>query len=139
MKLLNRSDSIWGALVLMTLANSAGAASAGPTEITLPGAGVFPESITSTADGTLIIGSLGKGNILRITPGKTTADEWIRPGTGGLNDELGVFADEKGKQLWVCLNNLENKGEATAATGRRRSGPESLEANTVTNLSTSVS
>jgi len=27
---------------------------------------------------------------------------------------LGVYADEKGKQLWVCSNDLENQGEATA-------------------------
>jgi len=32
-----------------------------------------------------------------------------------LNQVLGVYADEKGKTLWVCSNNLENKGEATAA------------------------
>lgn len=84
------------------------------TEITLPGTRVFPESITSTSDGTLIVGSLGHGNVLRIAPGKTTADEWIKPGTGGLNGVLGVYADEKGKTLWVCSNNLEGKGEATA-------------------------
>ena len=82
--------------------------------ITLPGARVFPESITSTADGTLIVGSLGHGNVLRIAPGKTTAEEWIKPGAGGLNGVLGVYADEKGKLLWVCSNNLENKGEATS-------------------------
>ena len=29
------------------------------TEITLPATRIFPESITSTADGTLIVGSLG--------------------------------------------------------------------------------
>jgi len=86
----------------------------GVTEITLPATRIFPESITSTADGTLIIGSLGHGNVLRISPGKTTAEEWIKPGTGGLNGVLGVFADEKGKTLWVCSNNLEGKGEATA-------------------------
>jgi hypothetical protein len=40
------------------------------TEITLPGTRVFPESMTSTADGTLIVGSLGHGNVLRIAPGK---------------------------------------------------------------------
>jgi sugar lactone lactonase YvrE len=84
------------------------------TEITLPGTLVFPESITSTSDGTLIVGSLGHGNVMRIAPGKTTADEWIKPGTGGLNGVLGVYADEKGKTLWVCSNNLEGKGEATA-------------------------
>jgi sugar lactone lactonase YvrE len=84
------------------------------TEIVLPGKGIFPESITSTSDGTLIIGSLGHGNVSRIAPGKTAAEEWIKPGTGGLNGVLGVFADEKGKNLWVCSNNLENKGEATS-------------------------
>ncbi|MBZ5575169.1 MAG: hypothetical protein LAP40_01255 [Acidobacteriia bacterium] len=91
-------------------------ASAAPaiTEITLPGTKVFPESITSTADGTLIVGSLGHGNVMRIAPGKTMAEEWIKPGAGGLNQVLGVFADEAGKSLWVCSNNLENKGEATS-------------------------
>jgi sugar lactone lactonase YvrE len=86
-----------------------------PTEITLSGTRIFPESITSTSDGTLIIGSLGHGNVLRIAPGKTDAEEWIKPGTGGLNGVLGVFADEKSKTLWVCSNNLDNKGEATSA------------------------
>jgi sugar lactone lactonase YvrE len=84
------------------------------TEITLPGTRVFPESITSTADGSLIVGSLGHGNILRIAPGQTAATEWIKPGTGGLNQVLGVYADEKHAALWVCSNNLEHKGEAIA-------------------------
>ncbi len=92
-----------------------GNATDSPTEITLPGTRVFPESITSLKDGTLIIGSLGHGNILRIAPGKTEAVEWIKPGTGGLNSILGVFADENHGLLWVCSNNFENKGEATAA------------------------
>ena len=85
------------------------------TEIALPGKRVFPESITSISDGTLIIGSLGFGNVSRIAPGKTTAEEWIKPGTGGLNQVLGVYAEEKSKTLWVCSNNLQGKGEATAA------------------------
>ncbi len=85
------------------------------TEITLPGTRIFPESITSLSDGTLIVGSLGHGNVSRIAPGTTTVEEWIKPGTGGLNQILGVYADEKGKTLWVCSNNLQNKGEATAA------------------------
>src|SRR5271170_1479124 len=84
------------------------------TEITLPGTRVFPESITSTPDGTLIVGSLGHGNVMRIAPGTTTAEEWIKPGTAGLNSILGVFADEKNKLLWVCSNKLGPTGEATA-------------------------
>lgn len=84
------------------------------TEITIPGTRVFPESITSTSDGTLIIGSLGHGNVLRVAPGSTTVEEWIKPGTGGINNVLGVFADEKGKTLWVCSNKMDGPGEATA-------------------------
>lgn len=100
-------------VALLALASGVWAAPA-ISEITLPGTLVFPESITSTADGTLIVGSLGHGNVLRIAPGKTTAEEWIKPGAGGLNGVLGVFADEKGKLLWVCSNKFEGKGEATA-------------------------
>jgi sugar lactone lactonase YvrE len=103
-----------GAAALILLAASAYAATS-ITEITLPGTRVFPESITSTPDGTLIVGSLGHGNVLRIAPGSTTAEEWIKPGAGGLNQVLGVYADDKGKTLWVCSNNLQNKGEATSA------------------------
>jgi sugar lactone lactonase YvrE len=84
------------------------------TEITLPGTRVFPESVTSLKDGTLIVGSLGHGYILRIAPGKTEAEEWIKPGTGGLNSILGVLADEKDNLLWVCSNKFEATGEATA-------------------------
>jgi sugar lactone lactonase YvrE len=84
------------------------------TEITLPGTRVFPESITSTSDGTLIVGSLGHGNVMRIAPGKTSADEWIKAGTSGLNSVLGVFADQKNKLLWVCSNKLGPTGDATA-------------------------
>ena len=109
MKRFTYLEKLGGALLVL-----AGAcAGQNVTEITLPGTRVFPESITSTADGTLIVGSLGHGNVLRIAPGKATAEEWIKPGTGGLNGVLGVYADEKGKTLWVCSNNLEGKGEAT--------------------------
>ena len=110
MKRFNCLQYMFGAVALAAGLSAAPAV----TEITLPGTLVFPESITSTADGTLISGSLGHGNVLRIAPGKTEAEEWIKPGTAGLNGVLGVFADEKGKKLWVCSNNLEGKGEATS-------------------------
>jgi len=84
------------------------------TEITLPATRVFPESITSTADGTLIVGSIGHRNVMRIAAGKTVAEEWIKPGTGGLAQVFGVYADEKGKTLWVCSNNLDNPSDKAA-------------------------
>ena len=68
----------WTRLVRMPFvalfATAAGMLAVQPvTEITLPGTLVFPESITSTADGTLIVGSLGHGNVMRIAPGQATA------------------------------------------------------------------
>src|SRR5271163_2172559 len=95
-----------GAAALILIAVS-GYAAESITEITLPGTRIFPESITSTSDGTLIIGSLGHGNVSRIAPGTAQVEEWIKPGTGGLNQILGVYADQKGKTLWVCSNNLQ--------------------------------
>ena len=85
------------------------------TEITLPGTRLFTESITSTKDGTLIVGSLGKGNVSRIAPGTATVTEWIKPGTGGLNAVYGVYADEKFKTLWVCSDHYDDgTGDAPA-------------------------
>jgi len=109
---MKRFNLVLQAAALLALAGAC--SGQGVKEITLPGKLVYPESITSTADGTLIIGSLGHGNVLRVMPGKSTAEEWIKPGTGGLNGVLGVYADEKNKVLWVCSNNLEGKGEATS-------------------------
>ena len=78
-----------------------------PTEITLPGTRLYTESITSLKNGTLIVGSLGKGDVSRIAHGTTTATEWIRPGTNGLNAVFGVLADEKFKRLFVCSNKTD--------------------------------
>jgi sugar lactone lactonase YvrE len=102
--------SISAFLVMAAVARAAGSR----TEITLPGTRVFPESMTSTIDGTLIVGSLGHGYVLRIAPGQTAAKEWIKPGTNGLNSVLGVFADERNKVLWVCSDKLGPTGEAPA-------------------------
>src|ERR1700722_3976416 len=111
---MKRSTHKFALSVVLIFAAADGYAATVPTEILLPGTRIFPESITSLADGTLIVGSLGHGNVSRIAPGTTNVEEWIKPGTGGLNGVLGVYADEKSKTLWVCSNNLENKGEATS-------------------------
>ena len=70
MKRFNCFEYMSGAALLLFALSSFAAPI---TEITLPGTLVFPESITSTADGTLIVGSLGHGNVLRIAPGSATA------------------------------------------------------------------
>jgi sugar lactone lactonase YvrE len=60
------------------------------------------ESMTSTADGALIFGSMSKAEIFRAPKGAASAEVWIKPGTNGLQRILGVFADERSRTLWVC-------------------------------------
>jgi sugar lactone lactonase YvrE len=68
--------------------------------------GIFPESLTSTADGTLIVGSVGTGQIYRAAPGAATADSWIAPVSEGPASVLGVYADETNGTLWACYSDL---------------------------------
>lgn len=74
--------------------------------IDLPGDLAFPEAITSTADGTLYVSSLGNGGIFRVRPGEAQATEWIAPGRYGTRSTFGVLADEKAGLLWVCSNDI---------------------------------
>lgn len=82
------------------------APSAAAQEITIPGAQVFPESVTSTHDGTVFIGSIGGHEIFRVKPGAHRAEPWIQPATDGLQSVLGVFADEASGTLYACSNTL---------------------------------
>lgn len=81
-----------------------------PTTITLPGAQVFPESITSTSDGTVYIGSLGEGGILRAVAGARHAVPFIHPGSFESHSIFGVLADERSGTLWACSNDLGERG-----------------------------
>jgi sugar lactone lactonase YvrE len=85
------------------------------TEITLAAKELYPESITSLKDGTLMVGSLGHGSVLRIPPGRMAPEIFVPPGKDGLASVLGVLADEKSNTLWVCSNNLDGKGAGPTA------------------------
>jgi sugar lactone lactonase YvrE len=100
------------AVVALALAGPFDAMAAAPTEVTIPGDHVYPESMTATSDGTLIIGSLAEGNIYRVRPGTATAEEWIEQGPNGLLSVLGVLADEPSGTLWVCSTDLSFAGVA---------------------------
>src|SRR3546814_14505393 len=63
--------------------------------------GAFPESITSTEDGGLILGSVGGGAIYRVAPGSSKAEPWIVPAAAG-HSVFGVLADESRNTLWAC-------------------------------------
>ncbi len=93
------------------------AAAALPDTINIPGDRIFPESLTSTSDGSIIIGSIGQKQVYRVKPGASTAEVWLKPGTPGLNNVLGVFADNKGGTLYVCSNLLGPPGPGPAVNG----------------------
>ncbi|AKR55186.1 hypothetical protein GCM10011321_16290 [Youhaiella tibetensis] len=65
---------------------------------------VFPESITSTADGTLYAGSMPLGQVFKAAPGAETTELLIDRPTEGPAAVLGVYADEAAKTLWVCYS-----------------------------------
>jgi hypothetical protein len=83
--------------------------------IELPGDRVFPESITSIQDGTLFVGSLGSGGVIRIKP-NATPEVWIKPGAFGSRSILGVLAHEPSNTLWVCSNDMTAMGIKTPGT-----------------------
>lgn len=61
----------------------------------------FPESITSTSDGTLYAGSITQGVVFKIAPGGSS-EVFIPQPTEGAKNALGVYADEANGTLWTC-------------------------------------
>jgi sugar lactone lactonase YvrE len=82
---------------------------AAPASITLPGERAFPESLSSTQDGTLYVGNLAEGGVVRIKP-NGAPEVWIKPGAFGSASILGVLADEPSNTLWVCSDDLSSAG-----------------------------
>src|SRR5260370_42561173 len=78
--------------------------------IPIPGTKAFPESITSRSDGTLYVGRLGDGGIVRIKPHTHENAIFVQPGALGSRSILGVFADEASNTLWACSNDLSALG-----------------------------
>src|SRR5229473_3370267 len=78
--------------------------------IPIPGTKAFPESITSTTDGTLYVGRLGDGGIVRVKARTAESTIFVQPGASGSRSILGVFADEASNTLWACSNDLSALG-----------------------------
>jgi sugar lactone lactonase YvrE len=89
---------------------SACVAEAAPAEVAIPGERAFPENLTSTRDGTLYIGSISEGGVMRAAPGAASAEPWIAPGAGGSRSTFGMLADEGTGTFWVCSNDVSAWG-----------------------------
>lgn len=116
---MKNSKTFLGIAAAAGLAASAVAVAAAPTEIRIPGTKVFPESFTSTSDGSFYIGSVGLEQVYRVAPGTDTAQVFIKPGAGGMRQVFGVFAHGKSNTLWVCSNRIAGQlGTPAAVPGQ---------------------
>jgi sugar lactone lactonase YvrE len=91
-------------LLLATAMLLTACATAQPTlpDIRIMDTQVFPESITSTQDGTVFVGSV-KGIVYRAAPCAAEAHAWITHSeANGILTILGVLADESSNTLWLC-------------------------------------
>lgn len=99
-----------GAAAIFLSLGTVGTARAETAPISLP-ANSFPESVTSTSDGTLYVGSFNLGGVTKVAPGGKP-EQLVKPGAGGSRSTLGVLADEKSGTLYVCSNDLSGSGVA---------------------------
>jgi hypothetical protein len=90
------------AAVVVSLLGAGAPRAVAATAIAIDDKDVFPESLTSTRAGDLIIGSSAKGAIYRAKGGASTATLWIDPKTSGMAAVLGVYADEPSRTLYAC-------------------------------------
>src|SRR5215467_10552976 len=104
--------SIFTSLFVVTVIVGCSLQAADRGEVTFADGRIFPESLTSTKDGTLYFGSLGQDAVYRATPKASIAEVWIRPKSNGLQSVLGVYADEASGTLWVCASATGGRGGA---------------------------
>ena len=102
------SAYIWALNHRAAAASSSGSAGAGA--LLVPGERIFPESITSAADGRIFIGSIGARRIFVAKPGATTAEGWTEPESDAALGVLGVFANDKSNILWACFSAVAPNG-----------------------------
>ena len=113
-----RTPSPLAACAALAAALAVGGATAAPAEVALPGDHVFPESLSSTKDGTLFVGSFAEGGIFKVKPGADHAEPWIKPGANGSRSTFGVLADEASNTLLVCSNDASGFGVPGPGTAK---------------------
>ncbi len=67
----------------------------------LPGATYYPESLNARSDGTLYVGSLGTGEVVKFAPGQVEATQFLAAG-GNVKGVAGVLVDDGSHSLFVC-------------------------------------
>jgi hypothetical protein len=73
--------------------------------IELSGIGIAPESLTSTSNGTVFVGSATR-KIYRADASSQMAVPWTEGPGDGPRSIFGVFADERAQVLWACAGSV---------------------------------
>ncbi|MBR0795380.1 hypothetical protein JQ615_08265 [Bradyrhizobium jicamae] len=105
-----RRASALGAAAIILISGTSGAVRAETAPVGVPDKS-FPESVTSTSDGALYVGSFNLGGVTRI-PSGGTPEQLVKPGAGGSRSTLSVLADERSGTLYVCSNDISGLGVA---------------------------
>ncbi|MFZ1991124.1 MAG: hypothetical protein WAW96_15305 [Alphaproteobacteria bacterium] len=106
---------VFGLALGICAAIVSGMASA-PSDVALPDARVFPESLSAGPDGSLYVGSTSKGVIYRAAPGASTASVWITKEQGKTQGVFGVFADAASGTLYACSTGFAPPGAPPVET-----------------------
>ncbi len=111
--------SMPASIMLLAASLPTSAQAAAPASILIPGEQLFTESITSSVDGSVFVGSVGTRAIFRARAGADRAEGWISaddagPG-GGLGKVFGVFADDRAHRLWACSRSIGETPESTTS------------------------
>jgi sugar lactone lactonase YvrE len=90
----------------------------GAEAVALPGSDYYPEGITAAPDGTLYVGSIMQGVIMKVPAGSTGAMPFVPKGTAK-RGVIGLTVDSKRQLLWFCDSNpkLEDAKKAGDLVG----------------------
>jgi sugar lactone lactonase YvrE len=100
---------------------------AGTSPITLPGSDFYPEGITAASDGTLYVGSIMQGVIMKVPAGSLRAEPFVEKGVAK-RGVLGMTVDADRQMLWFCDSNpkLEEVKKAGELVGVRLTDAKEL-------------
>jgi len=98
------NDGSQPALPFQALSLSLDDGSLGAQKVALPGPDYYPEGTASAADGTLYVGSIMQGTIVKVPAGSTTAQTFVTKPTVR-RGVIGLTVDPGRQLLWFCDSN----------------------------------
>ncbi len=83
-------------------------------QLELPGTSYFPESLQAASDGTLYVGSLGTGQIVKFRPGEVDAEVLVPPSPD--RNFAGVLIDDVNASVLACTGSIATFGRGNRVT-----------------------